>query len=91
MTKWVIIAQERYLKFDEQNLELSNLNVLIMGFTFKENCPDIRNTKIVDIVNTLQKSGISVDIYDPWVNIEYAITHYDFNFVPKPVPRNMMQ
>ena len=78
-------AREMLKKFDEQNLELSNLNVLIMGFTFKENCPDIRNTKIVDIVNTLQKSGISVDIYDPWVNIEYAITHYDFNFVPKPV------
>ena len=78
-------AREILKKFDEQNLELSNLNVLIMGFTFKENCPDIRNTKIVDTVNTLQKSGISVDIYDPWVNIEYAITHYDFNFVPKPV------
>ena len=78
-------AREILKKFDEQNLELSNLNVLIMGFTFKENCPDIRNTKIVDIVNNLQKSGISVDIYDPWVNIEYAITHYDFNFVPKPV------
>ena len=78
-------AREILKKFDEQNLELSNLNVLIMGFTFKENCPDIRNTKIVDIVNTLQRSGISVDIYDPWVNIEYAITHYDFNFVPKPV------
>ena len=78
-------AREILKKFDEQNFELSNLNVLIMGFTFKENCPDIRNTKIVDIVNTLQRSGISVDIYDPWVNIEYAITHYDFNFVPKPV------
>ena len=78
-------AREILKKFDEQNLELSNLNVLIMGFTFKENCPDIRNTKIVDIVNTLQISGISVDIYDPWVNIEYAITHYDFNFVAKPV------
>ena len=78
-------AREILKKFDEQNLELSNLNVLIMGFTFKENCPDIRNTKIVDIVNTLQRSGISVDIYDPWVNIEYAITHYDFNFVSKPV------
>ena len=78
-------AREILKKFDEQNFELSNLNVLIMGFTFKENCPDIRNTKIVDIVNTLQISGISVDIYDPWVNIEYAITHYDFNFVPKPV------
>ena len=78
-------AREILKKFDEQNLELSNLNVLIMGFSFKENCPAIRNTKIVDIVNTIQKSGISVDIYDPWVNIEYAITHYDFNFIPKPV------
>ena len=58
-----------------------------MGFTFKENCPDIRNTKIVDIVNTFQKSGVRVDVYDPWVNIENAATYYDFNFVSKPVEK----
>ena len=80
-------AREVIKKCDEKNFDLNNSSVLIMGFTFKENCPDIRNTKIVDIVNTLQQSGISVDIYDPWINIEYAISNYDFNFIPKPVEK----
>ena len=39
-----------------------------MGFTFKENCPDIRNTKVIDIVEELEEFGCQVDIYDPWVN-----------------------
>ena len=80
-------AREVLKKFENKNFDLNNLSVLIMGFTFKENCPDIRNTKIVDIVNTFQKSGVRVDIYDPWVNIENAATYYDFNFVTKPVEK----
>ena len=39
-----------------------------MGFTFKENCPDIRNTKVIDVVEELEEFGCHVDIYDPWVN-----------------------
>jgi len=80
-------AREVLKKFENKNFDLNNLSVLIMGFTFKENCPDIRNTKIVDIVNTFQKSGVRVDVYDPWVNIENAATYYDFNFVSKPVEK----
>lgn len=80
-------AREVLKKFENKNFDLNNLSALIMGFTFKENCPDIRNTKIVDIVNTFQKSGVRVDIYDPWVNIENAATYYDFNFVSKPVEK----
>ena len=80
-------AREVLKKFENKNFDLNNLSVLIMGFTFKENCPDIRNTKIVDIVNTFQKSGVRVDVYDPWVNIENAATYYDFNFVTKPVEK----
>lgn len=68
-------------KFDEKKLDKNNLNVLVLGFTFKENCPDIRNTKIIDIVNTLQKSNIKVDVYDPWINIDYAKSIYDINFI----------
>ena len=39
-----------------------------MGFTFKENCPDVRNTKIVDVISSLAEYGIEVSIYDPWAN-----------------------
>lgn len=42
--------------------------VLVLGLTFKENCPDVRNTKVVDIVRTLQAYHAQVDIYDPWID-----------------------
>ncbi len=53
--------------------------VLVMGLTFKENCPDLRNTRVVDIIAELQSYGMNVDVYDPWVSVaeaqrEYAIT-----------------
>lgn len=51
--------------------------VLILGFTFKENCPDIRNTKVIDIVKKLQEYKVKVTIHDPWVDAEQAKSHYD--------------
>jgi len=47
-----------------------------MGLTFKENCPDIRNTRVVDIVEELKSYGVNVDVYDPWVNHEEAFDEY---------------
>lgn len=49
-------------------------SVLMLGVTFKENCPDIRNTKVIDLVHELESFGASVDIYDPWADAEEA-TH----------------
>lgn len=51
-------------------------NILVLGFTFKENCPDVRNTKIVDIVKSLEEYNINVTIYDPWANPEIAEHEY---------------
>src|SRR5690606_36032172 len=48
--------------------KIKNSRALIMGITFKENCPDIRNTRVVDIYHELVQFGLSVDIYDPWAN-----------------------
>ena len=50
-----------------------------MGLTFKENCPDIRNTKVVDIVNELKEYNIAVDVYDPWINKEEAEREYEIS------------
>jgi UDP-N-acetyl-D-galactosamine dehydrogenase len=47
-----------------------------MGLTFKENCPDVRNTRIVDVVNELTKFGATVDVYDPWVDPAEAKHEY---------------
>ena len=59
----------------KKGLKILNSNVLLLGVTFKENCPDIRNTKVVNIVDELQGFGCKLDIYDPWVNqqeVEHA-------------------
>ena len=51
-------------------------NVLIMGLTFKENCPDLRNTRVVDIIKELQTYGVNIHVYDPWVNADEAFEEY---------------
>lgn len=50
--------------------------VLVLGLTFKENCPDLRNTKVVDMVRALEQFKIQVDVYDPWINLEDAMQEY---------------
>ena len=52
-----------------------------MGLTFKEDCPDLRNTKVVDIINEFSEFGIKVDVHDPWVNQEEAGKKYGINMV----------
>ncbi len=68
----------------KKGLRILDSNVLLLGITFKENCPDIRNTKTVDIVDELQEFGCKLDIYDPWadqaeVKHEYGIKTLDKN------------
>jgi UDP-N-acetyl-D-galactosamine dehydrogenase len=60
--------------------------VLMLGFTFKENCPDFRNTKVVDIVSELKTYGASVDIFDPWVDVAEAQQEYDIELTEDPRP-----
>ena len=63
----------------KQRIQVQGARVLVMGLAFKENCPDIRNTRIVDIVTELKDYGVQADVYDPWVDVkdaehEYSIT-----------------
>ncbi len=51
-------------------------NILVLGLTFKENCPDIRNTKVVDIITSLNSYNANVDVYDPWVDPKDALSEY---------------
>ena len=66
MSNWV--AEKLILEMTKRNFFLSSSNVLILGFTFKENCPDIRNTKVYDLIKTLEEYNLNIDIVDPWVN-----------------------
>lgn len=60
----------------KKGIQILNSNVLVLGFTFKENCPDVRNTKVIDIVNTLQDYNVNVHIDDPWANPAIAKHEY---------------
>jgi UDP-N-acetyl-D-galactosamine dehydrogenase len=66
----------------KRGIATSNSKVLVLGLTFKENCPDLRNTRVVDIIAEFEDYGAKVDVYDPWVNkeeshAEYGITPID--------------
>ncbi len=58
-------------------------NVLILGITFKENCPDIRNTRVIDIFNELKLFGLNCDVYDPWANPNEVQFEYNINLLEK--------
>ena len=60
----------------KKGIQVLGSNILIMGFTFKENCPDVRNTKVIDIVKTLQEYNTNITIYDPWANPAIAKHEY---------------
>jgi UDP-N-acetyl-D-galactosamine dehydrogenase len=68
----------------KRKLQINGANVLVMGLTFKEDCPDVRNTKIVDILSELIEYIMNVDVYDPWVNPEEAMREYNVELVKKP-------
>ena len=59
-----------------KDINISGSNTLILGITFKENCPDVRNTKVVDVVNALKAYGTNITIYDPWANEEEVLQEY---------------
>jgi len=68
----------------EKSINMTNPNILIMGFTFKENCPDLRNTRVVDLIEGFKSNNFNVDVYDPWVNKKEIIDKYGFETVIKP-------
>ncbi|WP_150049421.1 MULTISPECIES: Vi polysaccharide biosynthesis UDP-N-acetylglucosamine C-6 dehydrogenase TviB [Methylomonas] len=68
----------------KKRIQIQDARVLIMGLTFKENCPDIRNTRIVDIVAELKTYGVNIDVYDPWVNRDETFEEYGIRPVSQP-------
>ncbi|MDE2420941.1 MAG: Vi polysaccharide biosynthesis UDP-N-acetylglucosamine C-6 dehydrogenase TviB [Gammaproteobacteria bacterium] len=68
----------------KKKIQVDGARVLVMGLTFKENCPDLRNTKIVDILAELKEYNIAVDVYDPWVDAAEAKHEYDLSVIEAP-------
>lgn len=65
----------------KKDIAVSNANALILGVTFKENCPDVRNTKVVDVYRELKEYGVNVDIYDPWADKDEVIHEYSIEIL----------
>lgn len=65
-------------------IQVQGARVLVMGLAFKENCPDIRNTRIVDIVTELKDYGVQADVYDPWVEVKDAEHEYSITPIQQP-------
>lgn len=68
------VAKETIKCMIRKGQVVKNANLLVLGFTFKENCPDVRNTKVIDIVSALQEYEINITIYDPWASV-LAVKH----------------
>jgi UDP-N-acetyl-D-galactosamine dehydrogenase len=68
----------------KRRLPVQGARILVMGLTFKENCPDLRNTRVVDIINELAEYDVQADVYDPWVDAAEARHEYGITPVHKP-------
>ncbi|MBU3015969.1 nucleotide sugar dehydrogenase [Poseidonibacter lekithochrous] len=78
------IAEKTIKLMIKKGKRIKDSNILIMGLTFKENCPDIRNTKVVDIISELQEYGAVIDVYEPWID-EKDKSYYNYNFINDPL------
>jgi len=59
--------------------KIEGSNVLMLGITFKENCPDIRNSRVIDVIEELQEFGCNIDVYDPWADKDEVKHEYNFD------------
>ena len=78
------VAGQLVKRMVKSRIQIENSNVLVMGLSFKENCPDIRNTKVIDIIEGLNGYNVNVDVYDPWVIPEDAEKEYAIHPVGAP-------
>ena len=79
------VASEVSTLMIEKGICVADANILIMGLTFKENCPDIRNTRIIDLVSEFEDFKCNVDVYDPWVDKERAVHEYNIKPINTPI------
>jgi UDP-N-acetyl-D-galactosamine dehydrogenase len=80
------VATEVVKLMMRKDLKVIDSKVLILGFTFKEDCPDVRNTRVIDIYQELKNFDIQVDVFDPWANPEEVMHEYGIkvvNVMPK--------
>ncbi len=80
------VASQVIKRMITADISPKSARVLLLGLTFKENCPDLRNTRVVDIISELSTYGSTVDVHDPWVDAAEAKTEYGIDLVAEPEP-----
>jgi UDP-N-acetyl-D-galactosamine dehydrogenase len=75
------VASQIIKSMIKKNIPINGSTILILGVTFKENCPDVRNTKIIDVIKSLKEYGPSVSVYDPWANPDEVRKEYKINLM----------
>ncbi len=83
------ISQKCIKLLIDNDKKVKHSKVLILGLTFKEDCPDIRNTKVIDIIEDLKEFGCIVDVYDPWVDMAEEKKHYKHGLISNPFKNTM--
>ena len=78
------VAQETVKMMIQKGARIKDSNVLVLGITFKENCPDIRNSRVIDIIEEFETYNVNVDVYDPWASKEEVTHEYGFDLLDKP-------
>ena len=80
------VANEIINLMTKKRIQVVDSNILVMGLTFKEDCPDIRNTRVVDVVQELSGFHCNIEVYDPWIDKEESIREYGITPVEQPKP-----
>tara|TARA_X000000368_G_scaffold11823_1_gene9534 strand:+ start:1028 stop:2302 length:1275 start_codon:yes stop_codon:yes gene_type:complete len=80
------VANEIINLMTKKRIQVVDSNILVMGLTFKEDCPDIRNTRVVDVVQELKGFHCNIDVYDPWIDKEESTRDYGITPVEQPEP-----
>ena len=75
------VATETIKLMLKKGIQVLNSDIIILGFTFKENCPDVRNTKVIDIYKALKEYRLNIIVYDPWANPAIVEHEYGINVV----------
>ena len=82
------VAQKFIELLSSKNIPIKNASVLVMGLAFKENCPDLRNTKVVDVISNLEGYGVNVDVWDTCVDPDEAKKQYNIELINNPKPQS---
>ena len=81
------VANEIINLMTKKRIQVVDSNILVMGLTFKEDCPDIRNTRVVDVVQELSDFHCNIDVFDPWIDKEESLREFGITTVEQPEPR----